>query len=49
VILVDTRELELVERVLAWGGLGIVLLILGFGYVWVFARKEKSPAGNAHE
>ncbi len=44
VVLVDTRELELIQKVLAWGGLGIVLLILGFGYAKVFARTSPEPS-----
>lgn len=47
VVAVDTRELELIQRVLAWGGLGIVLLILGFGYVKVFTRDQNADSANA--
>jgi hypothetical protein len=41
---IDTRQLEAMPRVFALGGLGLVLLALGYGYVRVFARTEKAPA-----
>ena len=41
---IDTRELEALPRVFALGGLGLVLLALGYGYVRVFAR-ENTPEG----
>ncbi len=49
VVFIDTQRLELIQRVLAWGGLGIVLLILGFGYVKVFARntEDQVPPDSA--
>jgi hypothetical protein len=40
VIAVDTRELETLPKVFAWGVLGAVLIALGFGYV-------KAVAGRA--
>jgi len=46
VVFVDTQELELIQRVLAWGGLGIVLLILGFGYVKVFTRGQNAEPSD---
>lgn len=39
---IDTRELEALPRVFALGGLGLVLLALGYAYVRVFARAQKS-------
>jgi hypothetical protein len=35
---IDTRELEALPRIFALGGLGLVLLTLGYAYVRVFAR-----------
>ncbi len=48
VVAVDTRELETVEKVLAYGVLGVILLALGYGYVRVFARNARSgpPSEN---
>lgn len=40
--LIDTRELEALPRVFALGGLGLVLLALGFAYVRVFARTKNA-------
>jgi len=50
VIAIDTRELEAIPKVIAWGILGIVLMALGFGYVKAFANgseASKSAAGES--
>jgi len=45
---IDTRQLEALPRVFALGGLGLVLLALGFAYVMVFSRtpRESQPDGE---
>jgi hypothetical protein len=43
---IDTRELEALPRVFALGGLGLVLLALGYAYVRVFARTQSAGAVN---
>lgn len=40
VIVIDTRELEALARVLAFGGLGAILLGIGFGYAKAFGQSH---------
>ena len=49
VVFIDTRALEPMPKVFAWGVLGLVLLALGYGYVKAFARNKPSPPSSANE
>lgn len=42
VVVVDTRELDTLPKVFAWGVLGAVLIALGFGYVKAVAGRSGS-------
>lgn len=42
VALIDTRELETLPKVFAWGVLGVVLIALGYGYVAAFHRSRQT-------
>lgn len=49
VVFVDTRELEAVARVLAFGGLGAVLLGIGLGYVKAFGGGQPPTSETGGE
>lgn len=49
VIFYDTRELPPANKIMAWIGLGGILLALGFGYVKAFGKSGGTPAPDVAE
>lgn len=49
VVVYDTSALDATNRVLAYGGLGVVLLGLGFGYSKAFGKEDRAVEETAQE